>query len=127
MSETETARGLVRDIARAAREIDPAVPLTADGDGFILLTARRCWGTDGGHSPDFARACGEGHDGDGWMVSASDQNQKMPDSHTMFLSDAHLRGDRQGHIDGAATAAASYARKAAALSGWEDTSHALPT
>jgi hypothetical protein len=107
LSSTE----LIRDACRAAREIDPAVPLTADGGGFVQVTAYR-W-----DSTADRRREGDA-DGDGWMMTVRDQNGKMPGSHHMFLSDRELADDRQGHIDATAVALIAYARATAELSGW---------
>jgi hypothetical protein len=93
---------LIRDISRAAREIEPGV-VTLDGGGASTIAASRFHGDR--HKPDLGRSCGDYPEGDGWVVRISDANRKSTLYHDMWLSDEHLAEDYQGEIEATAMGA----------------------
>lgn len=116
---TVNERMLVRAIARAARQLDPDVPLTGDGDGFVQITAICTWTVDG-VNPDRSRTCGEWPDGNGWIITVADHNARMIDNHHMILPDEHYAEDAGLAIGALLPAVCGYTRDAAYQSGWRD-------
>jgi hypothetical protein len=106
---------LVRQIARAVREIEPGL-VTRDGGGFARIAASRFHG--GRHQPDLTRFCGYWPAGDGWVVRVSDPNGKCGIYHDMWLPDEHLDEDRQGEVDATAAGSVEKMRVIAYGNGW---------
>lgn len=93
---------LIRDIARAARVIEPGV-VSRDGDGPAEIVASRFHGDR--HKPDLDRSCGYWPEGDGWVVRVLDANRRSPLYHDMWLSDECLHEDYRGEVDATAVGA----------------------